>query len=162
PIGSEKGFRGIIDLVAMKAHIYKPDGDGKPAIEEIPAALADEAKEAHEKLVEMIAEGDDEMLEEFFREGTIPIHDLIPAVRKGIVGEKIFPVLMASALHNIGTASLLTFLTDAFPHPDDHAQVGCKDPDGKGDRLERKYDDNQPLSLFFFKTLAYTFAGRLN
>jgi len=61
----------------MKAHIYTPGGDGKPSIEEIPAALADDAKEAHEKLVEMIAEGDDEMMEEFFREGTIPIHDLI-------------------------------------------------------------------------------------
>jgi len=57
------------------------------------------------------------MMEEFFREGTIPIHDLIPAVRKAIVAEKIFPVLMVSSLHNIGTASLLTFLTDAFPHP---------------------------------------------
>jgi elongation factor G len=162
PIGSEKGFRGVIDLVAMKAHTYKPGGDGKPTIEEIPAALADEAKEAHENLVEMIAEGDDEMMEEFFREGTIPIQDLIPAVRKAIVAEKIFPVLMTSALHNIGTASLLTFLADAFPHPDEHAQVGYKDPRGKGDRVERKYDDSQPLSLFVFKTLADPFAGRIN
>jgi elongation factor G len=162
PIGSEKGFRGVIDLVAMKAHIYKPGGDGKPTIEEIPAALADEATEAHEKLVEMIAEGDDEMMEEFFREGTIPIHDLIPAVRKAIVGEKIFPVVMTSGLHNIGTASLLTFLADAFPHPDEHAQVGYKEPGGKGDRVERKYADSQPLSLFVFKTLADPFAGRIN
>ena len=162
PIGSEKGFRGVIDLVAMKAHIYKLDGDGKPAIEEIPAALADEAQEAHEKLVEMIAEGDDAMMEEFFREGTIPINDLIPAVRKAIVAEKIFPVLMTSASHNVGTASLLTFLADAFPHPDEHAQVGFKDPGGKSDRVERKYDDTQPLSLFVFKTLADPFAGRIN
>jgi len=55
---------------------------------------------------------------------------------------------MVSSLHNIGTASLLTFLTDAFPHPDEHAQVGYKDPDDKGERVERKYDDSQPLSLF--------------
>jgi elongation factor G len=162
PIGSEKGFRGVIDLVAMKAHTYKPGGDGKPTIEEIPAALADDAKDAHEKLVEMIAEGDDEMMEEFFREGTIPIHDLIPAVRKAIVAERIFPVLMTSGLLNIGTASLLTFLADAFPHPDEHAQVGYRDPAGKGDRVERKYDDSQPLSLFVFKTLADPFAGRIN
>jgi len=162
PIGTEKGFRGVIDLVAMKAHMYKPGGDGKPSIEEIPAALADEAKAAHEQLVEMIAEGDDAMMEEFFREGTIPIHDLIPAVRKAIVAEKIFPVLMVSALQNVGTASLLTFLADAFPHPDEHAQVGFKDPGGKGDRVERKYDDTQPLSLFVFKTLADPFAGRIN
>src|ERR1700747_1077474 len=162
PIVSEKGFRGVIDLVAMKAHTYKPDGDGKPTIEEIPAALADEAKAAHEKLVEMVAEGDDEMMEDFFREGTIPIHDLIPAVRKAIVAEKIFPVLMTSGCRNIGNASLLTFLADAFPHPDEHAQVGFKDPGGKGDRVERKYDDSQPLSLFVFKTLADPFAGRIN
>ena len=162
PIGSEKGFRGVIDLVAMKAHIYAPGGDGRPSIEEIPAALADEAKEAHEKLVEMIAEGDDEMMEEFFREGTIPIHDLIPAVRKAIVAEKIFPVLMVSALQNIGTASLLTFLADVFPHPDEHAQVGFKEPGAKGDRVERKYDDSQPLSLFVFKTLSDPFTGRIN
>ncbi|MBZ5538931.1 MAG: elongation factor G [Acidobacteriia bacterium] len=162
PIGTEKGFRGVIDLVAMKAHFYKPDGDGKATVEEIPAALADEAKEAHEKLVEMIAEGDDAMMEEFFREGTIPIHDLIPAVRRAIVAEKIVPVLMVSALRNVGTASLLTFLADAFPHPDEHAQVGFREPGGKSERVERKYDDAQPLSLFVFKTLADPFAGRIN
>jgi elongation factor G len=162
PIGSEKGFRGVIDLVGMKAHMYKPCGDGKPSIEEIPAALADDAQAAHEKLVEMVAEGDDELMEEFFREGTIPIADLIPGVRKAIVAEKIFPVLMVSALQNVGTASLLTFLADAFPHPDEHAQVGFKEPQGKGDRVERKYDDAQPLSLFVFKTLADPFAGRIN
>jgi len=162
PIGTESGFRGIIDLVAMKAHLYKPDGDGKVSIEEIPAALADDAKEAHEKLVEMIAEGDDEMMEEFFREGTIPVHDLIPAVRRAIVAEKIVPVLLTAATHNIGSASLLTFLADVFPHPDEHAQVGFTEPHGKGERVERKYDSAQPLSLFVFKTIADPFAGRIN
>src|SRR6266436_10237760 len=162
PIGAEKGFRGVIDLVSMRAHMYTPDGNGKATIENIPDALKDEAEEAHERLVEMIAEGDDEMMEEFFREGTIPIQDLIPAVRKAIVAEKIFPVLMTSGIHNIGTASLLTFLADVFPHPDEHAQVGFKDPGGKGDRLERKYDDGQPLSLFVFKTFSDPFTGRIN
>jgi len=162
PIGTEKGFRGVIDLVSMKAHMYTPDGDGKATIENIPDALKDEAAEAHEKLVEMIAEGDDEMMEEFFREGTIPIHDLIPAVRKAIVAEKIVPVLMISSTRNVGNASLLTFLADVFPHPDEHAQVGYTEPGGKGDRIDRKYDDSQPVSLFVFKTLADPFAGRIN
>src|ERR1700752_5538026 len=72
PIGTEKGFRGVIDLVSMKAHMYKPDGDGKPSIEEIPAGLADEAKETHEALVEMVAEGGDPLMERAFPEGTIP------------------------------------------------------------------------------------------
>ena len=162
PIGSEKGFRGVIDLVSMKAHLYTPDGDGKATIENIPDALKDDAEEAHEKLVEMIAEGDDEMMEEFFREGTIPVHDLIPAVRKAIVSEKIVPVLMISSTRNVGSASLLTFLADVFPHPDEHAQVGYQEPNGKGDRIDRKYDDGQPPSLFVFKTLADPFAGRIN
>ena len=162
PIGSEKGFRGVVDLVAMKAHFYKPDGDGKPSIEAIPDALIDDAKEAHEKLVEMVAEGDDELMEEFFREGTIPIEDLIPGVRKAIVAEKITPVLMVSSMHNIGTASLLTFIADVFPHPDEHAQVGFTEPNGRGERVERKYDDQQPLSIFVFKTMADVFAGRIN
>jgi len=162
PIGTEKAFRGVIDLVSMKAHMYTPDGDGKASIENIPDALKDEAEEAHERLVEMIAEGDDEMMEEFFREGTIPIHDLIPAVRKAIVAEKIVPVLMISSTRNVGSASLLTFLADVFPHPDEHAQVGFKEPGGKGDRIDRKYDDAQPLSVFVFKTLADPFAGRIN
>src|SRR5260370_38498647 len=94
PIGTERGFRGVIDLVAMKAQIYKPDGDGKPSIEEIPAALADDPKAAPEKLGEMVAEGDEELMETFFPEGTIPMEDLIPGVRKAIVAEQIFPVLM--------------------------------------------------------------------
>ena len=162
PIGSEKDFRGVIDLVAMKAHIYKPDGDGKPTIGDIPADMTDAATAAHEKLVEMVAEGDDELMEEFFREGTIPIEDLIPGVRKAIVAEKIIPVLMISSTHNIGTGSLLTFLADVFPHPDEHAQVGFSEVGGKGNRVERKYDDGQPLSLFVFKTLADPFAGRIS
>src|SRR5208337_775910 len=76
--------------------------------------------------------------------------------------EKIVPVLMISSTRNVGAASLLTFLADVFPHPDEHAQVGFKEPGSKGDRIERKYDDSQPLSLFVFKTLADPFAGRIN
>ena len=162
PMGEEKNFCGVIDLVAMKAHVYKPDGDGKASIEDIPADMLDSATTAHEKLVEMVAEGDDELMEEFFREGTIPIDDLIPGVRKAIVAEKIVPVLMISSTRNVGNASLLTFLADVFPHPDEHAQVGFTEPNGKGERVERKYDDAQPLSLFVFKTLADPFAGRIN
>src|SRR5262249_57308642 len=107
-----------------------PEEADKAKIEETAAALADEAKEAHERLVEMVAEGDDELMEEFFREGTIPVEDLIPGVRKAIVAEKIVPVLMISATRNIGNASLLTFLADVFPHPDEHAEEDYTQPGG--------------------------------
>src|SRR5258708_10094353 len=110
----------------------------------------------------MVAEGDDEMMEQFFREGTIPVQDLIPAVRKAIVAEKIVQVLMISSTRNVGNSSLLTFLADVFPHPDEHSQFGFKDLGGKGDRVERKYDDSQPLSVFAFKTLPNPFSARIN
>jgi elongation factor G len=162
PIGHERAFRGVIDLVAMKAHFYQADGNGQATIEEIPAALADDAKEAHEKLVEMVAEGDDALMEEFFNEGTLPLPDLIGGLRRAIVGEKIIPVLMTAALHNIGSVSLLNFIADVFPHPDEHSVVAYKEPTGNGEAMPRKFDDAQPLSLFVFKTLADPFAGRIN
>ena len=81
PIGEEKNFRGVVDLIYMKAHIYKPGGDGKASMEEIPADMADAATEAHEKLVEMVAEGDDKLMEEFFAEGTLPPPDLLKGLR---------------------------------------------------------------------------------
>src|SRR6266853_2112227 len=77
PIGEEKSFRGVVDLLTMKAHVYTPDGDGKPRIEEIPADLAEASKTSHEALVEMVAEGDDALMEEFFEKGTLPIEDLM-------------------------------------------------------------------------------------
>jgi elongation factor G len=169
PIGEEKNFRGVVDLIAMKAHIYKPDGDGKPSIEEIPADLAEAAKEAHEKLVEMVAEGDDKLMEEFFAEGTLPLEDFVPGLRKAVQNEKIVPVLMVSSAHNIGAASLLDFVADILPDPGERIAAGTKEPApsgpgqaGKGERVERKVDDAQPLSLFVFKTLADPFAGRIN
>jgi len=162
PIGSERGFRGVIDLVGMKAHMYTLGGDGNRKSSRFHKRWKKMRNKRMRSLWKWSAEGDDELMEEFFREGTIPIEDLIPGVRKAIVAEKIFPVLMVSSTLNVGTASLLTFLADVFPHPDEHAQEGFKEPGGKGDRVERKYDDGQPLSLFVFKTLADPFAGRIN
>src|ERR1700732_618240 len=102
PIGAEKQFRGVVDLVSMKALMYTPDGDGRAKIEEIPAELAAEAKEAHEKLVEMVAEGDDALMEEFFEKGTLPVEDLKKGLRGAVLTKRIHPVLLSSALHNIG------------------------------------------------------------
>ena len=161
PIGEEKDFHGVVDLVAMKANLYKPGGDGKPSIEEIPADLAAAAQEAHEKLVEMVAEGDDALMEEFFEKGTLPVEDLVPGLRRAALEKRIVPVLMTSALLNIGSASLLSFVADVFPHPGERVAAGTTQAGGKGDRAERKVDDAQPLSLFVFKTLADPFAGRI-
>jgi elongation factor G len=163
PLGEEKKFRGVVDLVGMKALVYTPDGDGKAKVEEIPAEMADAAKEAHEKLVEMVAEGDDALMEEFFQEGTLPIEDLKKGLRLAVLAKRIHPVLLSSALHNIGSDAILNFLVEIFPSPAARGKnAGHTQPEGKGDTAERKLADSEPLSLYVYKTLADPFAGRIS
>jgi len=162
PIGQEKSFKGVVDLIGMKALIYTPDGDGKAKIEEIHADLAEEAKAAHEALVEMVAEGDDALMQEFFDEGTLPVEDLKKGLRDAVLAKRIFPVMLSSALHNIGPDAILNFLVEIFPSPAARGKAtGHKTPDHKGDTVERKIADSEPLSMFVFKTLADPFAGRI-
>jgi elongation factor G len=162
PIGQEKSFKGVVDLIGMKALLYTPDGDGKAKIEEIPADLADEAKTAHEALVEMVAEGDDALMQEFFDEGTLPVEDLKKGLRGAVLAKRIFPVMLSSALHNIGSDAILNFLVEIFPSPAARGKAtGHKTPDHKGDTIDRKIADSEPLSMFVFKTLADPFAGRI-
>ena len=163
PIGEEKSFRGVVDLITMKANLYAPDGDGKAKLEEIPADLAEAAKTAHETLVEMVAEGDDALMEEFFEKGTLPVEDLRKGLRDAFQAKRIYPVVLMSALRNIGSATLLDLLVDMFPDPSRRGTVtGHSEPANKGNELRRKIDDAEPVSVFVFKTLADPFAGRIN
>jgi elongation factor G len=161
PIGSEKNFRGVVDLVTMKALIYAPDGDGKAKIEEIPADLAEQAKQAHEALVELVAEGEDELMQEFFEKGTLPAEDLKKGLHEEVRDKKVFPVLLTSALHNVGVDAILNFIVDILPAPNNRKASGHAAPDQKGETVERKIADSEPLSIFVFKTLADPFAGRI-
>jgi elongation factor G len=163
PIGAERDFRGVVDLISMKAHVYQPDGDGRAKIEPIPDDMAEAAKQAHEALVEMVAEGDDALMEEFFAQGTLPIEDLIKGLRLGFLAKRIQPVALTSALHNIGSQSLLDLIVDIFPDPAARGlAAGSSETGGKGQHLERRIADAEPVSLFFFKTLADPFAGRIS
>jgi elongation factor G len=162
PIGHEKGFRGVVDLISMKALTYTPDGDGKAKIEDIPGVLAEEAKAAHETLVELVAEGDDALMQEFFDEGTLPVDDLKKGLREAVLAKRIFPILLSSALHNVGSDAILNFLAEIFPAPAVRGKTtGHRTPDHKGDAVERKIVDSEPVSVFVFKTLADPFAGRI-
>src|SRR6202041_347796 len=138
PIGAEKNFRGVVDLVTMKALRYAPGGNGKAIIEEIPADLAEQAKAAHERLVEMVAEGDDALMQEFFDKGTLPVEDLKKGLHEEVRDKKIFPVLLSSALHNIGSDAILNFLVEIFPSPAFRGKaVGHTTPDPQGDAVVR-------------------------
>ncbi|HEY7403123.1 MAG TPA: elongation factor G [Candidatus Angelobacter sp.] len=162
PIGSEKSLKGVVDLVTMKAYTYDMGGNGKGKEGPIPGDLEAAAKEAHEKLVEIVAEGKDELMEEFFDKGTISEEHLIPALHEAIKDDKIFPVLFASGLGNIGTDHLLDFVVDYFPTASEHAAVhAAPDASGNGNGAERHVTDNEPASAYVFKTANDPFAGRI-
>lgn len=159
PIGSEKDFKGVVDLVRMKAYTYTLDGDGKGKESDIPADLADEAKAAHEVLVELVAEGNDELLAEFFDTGTLPVEHINDGLREAVRQMRIFPVMCASALHNIGTDLVLDFVVEHFPNP---AERGPWSGTLQGAAKERCVKDSEPVSAFVFKTIADPFAGRVS
>jgi elongation factor G len=176
PIVDQHGFHGVVDLVTMKAFLYEPDGDGRGEMAKIPDAVQNDAKAAHEALVELVAEGKDELMEEFFREGTIPEEHLIGALHEAIREDRIFPVLYTSGLRNVGTDHLLDFLKVYAPAPTERepitargkAPVAASNGNGNGahapgDELmvTRKIDDKEPLALYVYKTMTDPFTGRV-
>jgi len=161
PIGREKGLSGIVDLVRMKAYTYEMGGNGKGKEGPIPADMADVAKEAHEKLVELVAEGKDELMEEFFATGTIPEEHLVPALHEAIREDKLFPVLFTSGLGNIGVDELMDFIVDYTPAASEHHAITEWTPEGSAPST-RKGTDNEPASVYVFKTMADAFAGRIS
>jgi elongation factor G len=162
PIGSEKSLKGVVDLVTMKAYTYEMGGSGKGKEGPIPAEVEAAAKEAHEKLVEIIAEGKDELLQEFFDNGTIAEEHLIPALHEAIRDDKLFPVIFASGLGNVGTDHLLDFIVDYCPTAAEHRAVhAAPEASGNGHAAERKVSDSEPASLYVFKTANDPFAGRI-
>jgi elongation factor G len=163
PIGSEKNFSGVVDLVNMKAYTYEMGGSGKGKEGDIPANMKDQAQAAHEKLVEMVAEGNDTLMEEFFEKGTIPEEHLIPALHAAIREDKIFPVIFSSGLGNIGADRVMDFIIDYTPAPSEHEWVqGEAAASGNGDAPRRHETDTEPVSVYVFKTVNDVFAGRIS
>ena len=162
PIGGEKSLSGVVDLVRMKAYTYEMGGNGKGKEGPIPANMADVAKEAHERLVELVAEGKDELMEEFFEKGTIPEEDLVPALHEAIREDKLFPVLFTSGLGNIGVDELMDFIIDYTPAASEHHAITGQPVSGNGEPVARKGTDNEPASVYVFKTMSDAFAGRIS
>ncbi|MBV8730095.1 MAG: elongation factor G, partial [Acidobacteriia bacterium] len=158
PIGAERDFKGIVDLIRMKAYTYKPDGDGKGAEGDIPVGLSEAAQKAHEALVEMVAEGNDALMEEFFDKGTLQPEQILEGLKTGVRDMRIFPVMCASGLHNIGADLIQNFIVENLPSPLEREPVAAH-VDGK--EVTRRVAENDLCSLFVFKTTADPFAGRI-
>jgi elongation factor G len=162
PLGSEKSFTGVIDLVKMKAYTYDMGGNGKAKVGDIPANMAEQAKAAHERLIESVAEGDDALMEEFFDKGTIGEEHIISGLHNAIREDKIFPVLFASGLGNIGTDEILDFIADYMPTAVERGTIQAAPTPNNGEPAVRKVSDSEPLSLYVFKTISDPFAGRIS
>jgi elongation factor G len=142
----------------MKAYTYAQDGDGKGKEGDIPANLADAAQKAHEALVEMVAEGNDALMEEFFDKGTLPAEHILDGLKQGVREMRVFPVMCASALHNIGTDLILDFIADNLPAPTEREGVAAT---VNGAEATQTVTESGPCSLYAFKTTADPFAGRI-
>ena len=162
PIGSEKTFKGVVDLVKMKAYYYEIGGNGRSRIEEIPADMAEQSKAAHEALVELVAEGDDALMSEFFDTGTIAEEHIVAGIHNAIREDKLFPVLFASGLGNIGSDEILDFMIDFVPTATERKTVAGVPASPEADPPTRAISPSAPLSLFVFKTVSDPFAGRIS
>ena len=175
PISDAQGFHGVVDLVTMEAYYYTPGGDGRGKVTaEIPASLSADAKTRHEELVELVAEGKDELMEEYFEKGTIPTDHLITALHEAIREDRIFPVLFSSGLANMATDHLLDFIKVYTPAPTERTPFAVHPPAleavaaGASAAVEagvgiefRKVDDREAAALVVFKTMTDPFSGRI-
>ena len=152
PMGEKADFKGVIDLVSMKAY----EGDGKKAVE-IPADLKAEAEEARTLLVEAAAEGEDSLLEKYFENGDLTSEEILLGLRKAIQNSNIIPVLVAAGGRNIGIQPLLDVLVALAPSPVELPAVKAKTPKGE---IELSYQDAGPMAAYVWKTTADPFVGR--
>jgi elongation factor G len=157
-VGSE--FPRRVDVVHQKAYEYS---EGKMREIPVPEEGKGYLEEARTRLIEMVAESDDALLEKYFENGTLADEDLIPNLVNAIAKSRLCPVFAASSLTLVGLQSILDAIVEYVPDPAHHeAERGFKDSDLTGDPVMRKYSDDEPFSGFVFRTIADPFAGRIN
>ncbi|HXO32952.1 MAG TPA: elongation factor G [Candidatus Acidoferrales bacterium] len=161
PIGQEDKFKGVIDLINMKAIVWVDDTMGAEYVtEEIPAELKKKAEAFHAQLVESIAENDDEILHKFLEGEEITADELRGSLRKSTIALKVFPVVVGTAFKNKGIQPLLDAVVDYLPSPLDVPETHGLNPDN-GETIFRKADDKEPFSALAFKIMADPFVGQL-
>jgi elongation factor G len=160
PIGAEKSFKGIVDLVSMKAYIAAGDGSAKFTEGAIPADAEARAKEYRDKLVESVAESDEKLLEKFFDTGTLSDEELVSGLKKQVAEGKVYPIVYTSATANIGVPQFLNTVVNYMPDAVSRGTVTGKN--SQGAEISRKVADNEAFSAFIFKTFSDPFTGRVS
>ncbi|QHS53472.1 elongation factor G [Edaphobacter sp. 12200R-103] len=161
-IGAEANFKGVVDLVEMRAILWHDEAMGaKYSVEEVPADLKEKALAFRNQLIESVAETDDALLEKFLEGEEPSVAELKAAIRKATIGMHIFPVLMGSSFKNKGVQTLLDAVVDYLPSPLDIPPIEGINPDDPEEKLVRKSDDNEPLAALGFKIMTDPFVGQL-
>ena len=160
PIGAESDFRGIVDLVTMKAEIYHNEDGTDYSEEEIPEEMQDLANEYHEKLIESVAELDEDLMEKYFGGEELTIDEIKSTIRKATIDNTMVPVTCGSSYRNKGVQMLLDAIVDYMPAPTDVPAIKGVDPD-TGDEVERPSSDKEPFAALAFKIATDPFVGKL-
>ena len=161
PIGNERNFEGVVSIVHNKAYRYMRDGSGKFQETDVPAEFKDELAERREKLIEMVAEGSDALMEKFFAEGTLEQADLLEGLKSAVLQRSLFPIYFASSTLNIGVSQILDAVVDLLPSPATVGKTKGTDPKTK-QPVERAISSKEPYAAYVFKTIADPFAGRIS
>ena len=160
PIGAENTFKGIIDLIQMKAEIYQDDLGTKMEVDDIPEEYREQAEEYHSQLVEAVAETDDALMEKFFEGNELTIDEIKSAIRRATIAGKMNPVLCGTSYRNKGVQPLLDAVVDYLPSPVDVPPVKGTTKN-KGEEIERAASDDEPFAALAFKVMVDPFVGRL-
>ena len=159
PIGAEDTFKGIVDLMTMKALIHKDDLGKDIEITEIPEDMKEAAETAHQEMIEVAAEQDDELMMKYLDGGELTIEEIKAGLRKGTIAGNIIPVCCGSSYKNKGVQELLDAILDYLPSPVDIPPVEGQTPDGE--KAIRKPDDKEPFAALAFKIATDPFVGKL-
>ncbi len=160
PIGKEEKFRGVIDLLNLKAHIYTPGSQGSPAVEDIPSDLSEVAKAARSALLEEIASNDEALMEHYLEAGELSADETRAGLRKAVLAGSLVPVFATDGAHNMGTHELLDLVVDSFPSPDLGRKVMAKTADGQ--EVEAPRDAGGPMEALVFKTFVDQHTGKIS
>ena len=161
PIGKEGDFKGIIDLVRMRAEVYYDDEGKDVRDEDIPAELLEQAEEYHQKLIESVAESDEALMEKFFEGEELTVEEINAAIRKATIDCTMNPVLCGTSYRNKGVQPLLDAVVEYMPSPLDIPAIKGVDPDDPEKELVRHPSDDEPFSALAFKIMTDPFVGKL-
>ena len=160
PIGAEQDFRGVVDLISQKAYVYAQDDSGQPKIQDIPADMQEMAADYRQKMVEAIAETDDDLLNAYLEGKEITQEQLGKALAQAVIHSQLIPILCGSALRNIGIQPLMEAIISYLPSPVQRPPIQAANPDGQPEKLE--LTEGQPLAAQVFKTVADPHVGKLS